>query len=639
MKLKNILLSSLFLVISYPLFANIINIGYDADQKQNKIIYKRKTTDNGSIHGESIILYDNSYWSWGLKWDKGEIYGNVKISNSTIRANKSDNKDNDKIIWFSDDPAVTNDPARDFIITNGSKLIVDMDNNTKSIGISELSNHSSIARVGTGGDGLWVFAEPGARFTDCRLQDIKYLQCIGELSKFHNVSIENSFMGMYNASASRVDRYSISIPSTTSSWLSLLGPNSQFWDWNAKDIDINKIYLNGTGCEYKYGYTVSYQFVDLETDVPVMGLNVWYIDDRDDVGKTTKVIGRYSTNGDGKLTGRIDSRTGLSGRFMDRPTLYILAKQSKYSGTHTTSWGSERYRYTMVDVNPELHIRSYRHKQVDPNYLISGEIGKIDADKNVQNYAKYFLLKDTRVTEEDFVKVSNYTKIHNANELYDYLKYLWSMDYKNPYISATGSTLNIPTGWDLLIDRTIAAPVIIDNSAKTIQVKADRIEPTDNINVIENEFGIIHSATDEYIAMPYIDKNNDSYVSVVNLQPKDSVAVYDASWNLQYSGTGVYGFPYFQNPATQYFITIFKEDGTVAAKRYTLDQAGLKNEYKMKFNSGVGEFTPRDRITLYEVPEITKDRTEQERRLLQEIQNWVRLLEGQLKKGYIKKAL
>lgn len=634
MKCSKILLCVCLLFFSISSNGEIKGIKIDETHELYNIINSQKKPSNAAIIGKSVSLC--GWWrkrlllNWGL-WHRGNghILGNVRIEKSKITVYYTDDIDSEKILWFSQDVSKIEDPASDFIVTDGTKIIVDLKTSSKTIGLSELSKHSTVLNTEAPSKniGLSVVAENGAKFTDCRLDGIKYLECYGPFSQFKNVTIDNSYMGMYNHGGGRIDRYSISIPSTSSSWLSRLSAGSSFWDWNPVDMDPTKIYFESETSSYQYGYTASYQFVDLETDKLVEGQNIWYVDNR--TGKR-KLIGHYTTNANGVLQGNIDSRTGRLESFENRPSLYVLTHQSKALEVDPT----DNCKYEIKKITPELHVRSYRHKQVDPSFPINGEIGKIDADKNVVSYAKYFLRKDIRVTEEDYKKVRNYKMIHNSNELYDYLKYLWSIDLANPRIEITGSTLNIPQGWNLKIDRGIKKAVKIDTKRHIIKVKADRIEPTENINVIENDSGLIYSASNEYIAMPYLDSTCNSYTTVINLNPEDSVAVYDSSWKLKYSGTGVYGFPYLQHPTSEYFVSIYKANGTIATKKCKLNKGGLKNKFVMVFNPGAGEFKKSDRIKMYEIPDLLRSNAEKHSELLNEVNTWVHQLQLQLKRGY-----
>lgn len=574
------------------------------------------------IKDESIYLFNRGYLKGDLVIDNSSIFaydppGGKFISYSTTNGN--DGTSNNRLN-----------------LINGSSLIIKFTRSRKNIAIKELSGNSSISRIGTGGDGLYVYTGKNSIIKNCRFQNIKNIECITPFAEFSNVDLINTEIGMLNWQAGRVDRYRINIPTTQSGWFSWMGKGSdrnQIWDWNPQAINPSKIVHQLASSRYFYGYTATYQFMDKESLKPVPGVKVYYRDNKLDPAKF-ELIGEYFSGASGRLNGKYNTRLRTNTLVTAfRPTIFFLTKYSLLTGgTQLTGIGNpyNSYRYKVQDVSITLDVRSYGHEYIDKKYSINSELGRIDSKTTPLEYQNYYLTPDKYITQKDVNIVKNYTEIFTTAQLYDYLKYMWVHDEKVPYVGVEASKLTFPDGWSLRLNKSLtgAEPVRIDYAKKRIAVRCKNLKPSENITLVQAPTGIISFKSNrEYISMPYIDMNSNSYVLVEDVDDTDWVLVKDGD-NVLYNRYGEFGFTYrAQNKNYQMYI--HKADGTVARKNFDLNQPGIYNKFSISYSKAHDDFTEEDRKVLKKLPDNLIKKAEANTSLLNELKAWMILFTKQ----------
>jgi hypothetical protein len=591
--------------------------GFSRDGITSSIIRIRNTknVNYGSyINLESFTIYNN-----------GALRGDLTIRRSLIKA--TDPTDN--FLSYKTTTGNTNHPTNDLIITDGSSVLVDFDNARKNIYISELSKNSNIIRSGTGGSGLFVYTEDGARLTNCRLENIKNIECMGQFSEFSNVEFLNTQLGMLNWQAGRIDRFKINVPSTTSGWYSWIGAggNNSFWDWNPISIDKTKIVHQNNSAKYYSGYTASLKFVDKFSNIPIENVLIRFKDNRNNPSGVTSFRAQYITNSVGVMTGTTNSQDLTNTANGEKPTLFILTHKSRQTGGSTSTGVSDpssSNNYVIDNVSTELEVRSYLHKYVPENFSISSEMGEIDQQKNVIAYSNFYLTEDDNITEKNINTVLAYSKIDSTTQLYDRLKAMWRNNNNYPKVTVEGTTIRIPDNWDLILDKSLSQAISIDVGNKIIRVKTESLEPTEKIDKLISPNGTVTFASDEYINLPFTDETSNSYVKIVNVDPTDYIRVFDGN-TLKFERYGSYGFPY--NSANKNFkIELEKANGTKAMKLYDLNRTGIDNVFYISFIHAVNNFNLEDRTVLYQTPELTKDKLENNKRMLNNIKSWMIML-------------
>jgi hypothetical protein len=237
-----------------------------------------------------------------------------------------------------------------------------------------------------------------------------------------------------------------------------------------------------------------------------------------------------------------------------------------------------------------------------------------------------FFNDDLNISEPNANTVNSYSSINNTNQLYDRIK-LW--EYKHPefsekLINPIGSALSLHDNWNLIFDKTASQAFNVNTGTKTITVKTDIIKSTDKFDKFSNNTTAISAINGAFIDFAYIDSNNDSYVRIINVDQTDTVSIFDGS-TLKYKRTGEYGFAY--NSTNQnYKVVLNKADGIEAMKFYDLNNSGIDNEFSVSFTTINNSFTNTDRTKLYETSENTRQKVEDDSRLLKAIKSWLIML-------------
>lgn len=518
---KLLIIFSLFLLTTHNSFATITGFTVDQDDNGVKRITNAKFVSSGGVvDGEALVITGNGKLQWDLLIKKSMI----KVENINSGW---------KFMTYSNNEGNINDLARDLIITDGSNLIINFDNTRKNMGISELSNKSSIIRVGTGWSGFFVYTEDGARLTDARFEWIKNVETIGPFSRFFNVDFINTEIGMLNWQAGRIDRFWVNIPSTTSgrfSWLWAGGTNS-YWDWNPQAIDSSQIVHQNTQARYYKGYTASFQFLDRNLLTPVENVLVVFRDDRNNIGGTKTQVGRYTTDVAGKLEWTVHSKDISVGSFIPRPILYFLKEKSRLTSGTQSTWLSDpttSYNYVIDTIGAELEIRSYYHTPVDPNFSINAQRWKIDSQENVTEFERYLLVPDENISENNTTTVNGYASLDDLSRFYDRAKLEWRNNDNYPVVTRNGNTLVLPNNYNLVIDRLAPQVYDVNTGTQTITIKSNDLLCWNIFNIIQLQGSWVLSLVNgAFLTCPYTDSTFNSQVEITTPAIAQTVKVYN----------------------------------------------------------------------------------------------------------------
>jgi hypothetical protein len=356
-----------------------------------------------------------------------------------------------------------------------------------------------------------VFTNPNASIQNSSFIGFYWMEVNGSFSSFANVSFIDSVLGILNWLAGRLDLTGINIPSTTSGYYCALGQgsnNNKFFFWNPVALDFSKVLHTSAEHRAYKGFTVSWQFSD--TSGGISNTLVIYRDDRNSIGGSKTELGRYLTNSSGIPTGTFDSKQGVNGANVERPSLWILTQQSAPTGAivaqsppntfYTAAQVNGSYvdhLYDVQDILVEIEVRSYLHSAPDLIGAPTAEIGRINPDESVNFYRPFPLLVDEGVTITNTTTVSGYSGIAHTtigfslsgtltlSQVYDSRKLYW---YNNDGVSVPSKVGSVADFGAANI--TIASPT----ANPTTTAKYDRATHTGTLTL---------SATGSYSARPW----------------------------------------------------------------------------------------------------------------------------------------
>ena len=309
---------------------------------------------------------------------------------------------------------------------------------------------SAIAEIGAKNK-LVVYTQPNSIISNAQFISINWLEFTGNVSLFSNVSLISTYVGALNYESGRIDLIGVNIPSTVSvNYVSVLGQdgtNTSFVFWNPIALDFTKILLTSTINSSQLGYTISWKIQDSS---PINDVLVIYRDDRTSIGGSKAELAQYTTDASGTLVGTYDSKLGVAGSSISRPTLWIRTKQTRLTGVtvaqnpanvlFTTENIGGQYvekRYAVDLVSAEIEIRSYLHLAASTITSPTTQIGTINADSTVKDYLPFILTVDTGITQANRATAAAVTAIaHTATtitisasrsiaEIYDSRKAYW----------------------------------------------------------------------------------------------------------------------------------------------------------------------------------------------------------------------
>ena len=258
---------------------------------------------------------------------------------------------------------------------------------------------------------LFVYLQAGCIISNSVISNINNIEFKGATGVFSTVSIIDSYLGALNYEVPRIDLIGLSVPSTVSGYVSALGElnSASFVFWNPVSLDFTKLLLTVNTNSSQLGYTVSWNIKDSN---PINDALVVYRDDRANIGGSKAELARYTTDSTGTLTGTYDSKSGVTGSNISRPTLWVRTKQTRQTGVtvaqnpvntlYTTEQISAQFvekRYAVDLVSSEIEIRSYLHLSNATVISPTTQIGTINPDMTVKDFLSFVLTPDTGITQ------------------------------------------------------------------------------------------------------------------------------------------------------------------------------------------------------------------------------------------------
>jgi hypothetical protein len=285
------------------------------------------------------------------------------------------------------------------------------------------------------------------------------------------------------------------------------------------------------------------------------------------------------------------------------------------NGSNTNTYqDNSNYNWAVVDYNRQIISGSHQVQFTNS-----------DGQNNVNNQ---LLFPDNNITETNESTVSGYSTINNLEELYDYAKY-WKIQQSNIetpslselLINVNGGTIELANQWNLVLNKNAGSVFSVDKLNKIITIKSTNLEATSKYTRLISTTGTISVVNDEYINFPYTDKDRDSYVRIINVNPTDNIKVMDGTVEM-FNRNGEFGFPY-KSENKLYGIVLLTSEQVEAMKYYDLNNSGIDNKMSISFTTANNSFTQDDRTKLYETSEKTTEKIENNKALLKTIKDWL----------------
>jgi len=333
---------------------------------------------------------------------------------------------------------------------------------------------------------LIIYAQPNCVLSNSQFINIGWLEFTGNTSSFANVSLIGTYTGIVNYQSGLINLTGLSIPSTISvNYAAALGEgnsgNNGFVFWNPINFDFTKILLTAANNVSRLGYTVSWRIKDSSNVTDVL---VVYRDDRSNIGGTKTELARYTTDSTGTLVGTYDSSLDVTGGSISRPTLWVRTKQARQTGSTVAQNPAvlytaglvggvyTQYLYAVDLVSAEIEIRSYLHLANAIVISPTIQVGAINADATVKDFASFILTPDTGITQVNRVTALSVTGIahtaaeiavsisHSIAEIYDSRKAYWRDNGGTPGVKigaiANFGNLNITIATGVSIAPSVA---------------------------------------------------------------------------------------------------------------------------------------------------------------------------------------
>lgn len=162
-----------------------------------------------------------------------------------------------------------------------------------------------------------------------------------------------------------------------------------------------------------------------------------------------------------------------------------------------------------------FNIWSYNHNFKQTDTVLNGTGDATISDK---------IFNDSNITEVVQATTQAYTTIDNSEMLYDYLKYMKTLNANielptadTLLLSASGTILTVPTGYTLVRDQTITNPVEIDGTNIKVKTGGSGLLKTAKFDTLS---GTIDSSFNGNTDMQYVKTNGKVDVTFTSLNPK-----------------------------------------------------------------------------------------------------------------------
>lgn len=466
--------------------------------------------------------------------DVSDTSGNPNTTSLSYNADSTDRGDNGSYIRFIDTNIV--------YATSGSR---------RNIFVSELTR-SNVINQDSGSD-LFVYTQPNAIIDTVILQGINTLEVVGQFGVALNMTVDDVTKSYLNWEAGRLDFFGLGVlnkptgDAQADAWIGNGASDNHVWHWNNKTtFDNQRVYLTATNNRYYDGTTISWKFIDRDTQNVVQNVKVKVKDDFPGVSAGGSMADRaeYLTNSSGIIAGTWDSqnRTTVSTgdrftHFMVRNAITRISTGSPGSYTYPTSvitgdQGDRSANYAIDTVLNQIEIKGYLHEaptgHIDGDTFDSSvEIGSLESDGvsglTVALYSNFIMVPDEGISETIISNVEAYTGLNNLDKVYDRIKAEWYNNNNYPLAISNGNQFNLGTT-DLIIDGTTGGTYTYNSGSDEITISSkgtltiSRVGATESVGV-----GLVDEITINFPAG--ILDNDVAYLAVGNAQSEVN------SWN------------------------------------------------------------------------------------------------------------
>jgi len=252
-----------------------------------------------------------------------------------------------------------------------------------------------------------------------------------------------------------------------------------------------------------------------------------------------------------------------------------------------------------------VHICSYLHKYKRVEMALKG-LGTADISEAV--------FADTKISQKDMSIVSTYTTIDSASMLYDYLKYLKTLEanIEKPSIdkqllAITGTAATISSGYSLVRDQSLSgAPVQVTGTQIKVKTGANGLRQD---TTADNLSGTVTASFDGHTTLVYVNSNgkvncNFSGIDNQNFGHNLSAVFYklpaDANWTKQSVSGDTGTIEVTAN--TDYNIKVYSAGYTHQEFNINSGDFGISKDVKLvavKDKNGANIYTKTINQTLY----------------------------------------
>lgn len=277
----------------------------------------------------------------------------------------------------------------------------------------------------------------------------------------------------------------------------------------------------------------------------------------------------------------------------------------------------------------------------DKNIISGNHQVKLTNEDGTNSLLPQFLYEDISITEKNPFNLNFYNRIDSLNQLYDLVKN-WKIQRENLNIPTLGTMplevvrqqINLAPGWNLILDKNQLEVFKIVGT--TIYIKANKLLPSQKFTSITAPSGTISFVSDEYIEMPFTDKDRDSYVKVIMIPDSDKLVVKDKTGKVYLDAYGSHGFAYKSSASEKVFVSRIKPDLTQATQFYQLSRTGMKNTFIVSFLADPTVFSHSDRTKIINAPKNVLYRMEKSNSMLERIESFSKYLKHKLEKNATK---
>ena len=438
---------------------------------------------------EIILTYCNIFCN-----NAGNTGGNPSLSHISYNGDDTDRADNGNYIRFRDCNIIQ--------LTSAAR---------RNIFVSELTRTNVIEQ--DSGSQLFVYTQPNAILNTVIMQGVQTWEINGQFTEAFNITIDDVLKSYLNWEAGRLDLFGLGVlnkpagAEQADAWMGTGNSgNNASWQWNNKTTFNNqKLYLTSVNNRYYDGMTISWEFIDKDTDSAIQNVKVKVKDDFPGVDNGGSMTERaeYLTNASGHIKGTWNSQLrSTTGGDIDRNTYFMVRNAVERVDTNPDLGGTKTYPVTIIEggqgdrgenyevdvVLNQIEIKAYLYEvrsgfEVGDSFDTSVQIGVLASDVSVDEYSTLIFTPDAGITQTTKATVDAYTTLDDLNEIYDRTKAEWYDNDAYPLPTKTDLNMNVGSA-NLLIDGTAGAAFAYASGPDTITAKGTTVSATANFTTI-----------------------------------------------------------------------------------------------------------------------------------------------------------